>query len=292
MAENNLVRVVTLLFHNEEKEVFCFLDSLKKHLLAPAELVIWSNGGDFESVKKWIENQKNSLNFKIVLGGLGKNLGFAAGVNRAAELESGSDWNSLLLLNPDAVLSTDLNTEHLSQLIGLNAISGLRVFNDLKKTHRQSSARSFPHFLTALTGREGLLTRWLPNNSWSTKYLGTQLDADVIQKVDWVSGCALFMPRNLWQRLKGFDESYFFAVEDVDLGRKAQRAGIPIFYAPIIDVVHLIGTSSAKRPAKSDYYHHLGMWIYFLRWTGPLGFLFSPFVFLGIWARYLYRRLV
>src|SRR5690606_2115966 len=118
------------------------------------------------------------------------------------------------------------------------------------------------------------------------------LDSDKTTRVDWVSGCALFADRKSWDRLEGFDERYFLYVEDVDLGRKAREASIPVTYFPKVDVVHAIRGSALKRPAFSDLQHHIGMFRYSLKWSGPMGKLAAPFIALAIVARYLSRRIL
>lgn len=283
------LRIITPFYFSDTDEIKNLLASLQAQIKIPAEIVLWNNGGDLEFAQVWV--QANApLNFDLVIAGSGKNLGFACAVNRAAEVDSGKNWDALLCLNPDATLLSPIDENILGQLLALNGLAGLRVFNDAGRRVRQMNARSFPSWRSSISGREGLLTRYFPQNPWSKKYLGQNLDTTTIQRVDWVSGCALFCPRDLWQRLKGFDEAYFFAVEDVDLGRKAQKNKVPVFYAPLVDVAHEIGSSARKRPLKSDLYHHLGMWIYYIKWSSPLGFLLGPFVFLGIGARFLFRR--
>lgn len=292
MAQNGgevKVRIVTVAFENIDG-LLRLLNSLALHWKAPdTEVIIYDNGGCREASENWIRRASSSLPFQIEVIGSGKNLGFSAAVNRTSE-RPGS-WTHLLLLNPDAWLSSDVTEKTLATLKTHNGIVGLRVFDDANQSTRQMSARRFPSLLTSLTGREGLITRIWPDNPWSRKYLATDLAPDAAASVDWVSGCALWVDRESWIQLRGFDESYFLYVEDVDLGRKAERLNIPVTYLPVIDVVHEPRGSSKKSPHKADFYHHMGMWIYHVKWAGLIGWLIGPFVFLGIWLRFVLRRL-
>ncbi|MBS1984427.1 MAG: glycosyltransferase family 2 protein [Bdellovibrionales bacterium] len=281
-------RIVTVGYGDPEG-IRALLDSLVQHLKAPAEIVVHDNGGARAAVESWREQK--SLPFSIAVIGEGKNIGFSAAVNRATEFNSGHEWTHLLCLNPDLQLLTDITPTTLDVLAAKSGIIGFRVFDDAARSSRQASARRFPSVLTSFTGREGWLTRLWPTNPWSRRYLATDLVADQESLVDWVSGCALWVAKSDWQKLRGFDESYFLYVEDVDLGRKAQQHKLPVRYLPVVDVVHHTRGTSKKSPWRADLYHHLGMWTYHVKWAGPLGFILGPFVFVGIWLRFLVRRL-
>lgn len=274
-------------------QIESLLNSIERWAAIPLTVMIWDNGDSGDAVKQWERNEKKSPAIQIRLLGNGRNLGFGAAINRCIEaIQKDTSNNSpFIVINPDAELASSLSQELIQELSSKRALVGFRVFNDREKKVRQASARAFPSFSTSLTGREGLLTRFFPRNRFSRHYLGTQLDAEKEQTVDWVSGCAFFCDTETWNKLRGFDESYFLYVEDVDLGRTAQRKGISVIYSPTLDVIHLIRGSASQRFWQSDFHHHLGMWIYYIKWASPLDFLISPFVFLGIWIRFMMRRL-
>ncbi len=267
------------------------LSSLKKHISVPCDVVVWNNGGPSDLIEKHLTEQSPS-DFSVFLFQSKKNLGFAPGVNRASEVLPERSFDALLLLNSDAILLSSLDKTQFEALMNLNAVVGLKVYNDELKTHRQKSARSFPNVLTSVTSRQSILAKLFPKNPWTKKYLGNSLNENVLQKVDWVSGCALFCPIKIWKALGAFDEAYFFGVEDVDFGRKAQKSKIPVYFYPFLEVLHIGGLAATKRAWKSDFYHHLGMWNYFLKWSHPLSFFFGIFIFCGIFLRFATRRLV
>ncbi|MBN4071809.1 glycosyltransferase family 2 protein [bacterium AH-315-F18] len=59
--------------------------------------------------------------------------------------------------------------------------------------------------------------------------------------VDWVSGAAMLVRRDLLQQLSGFDEEYFMYFEDVDLCRRARDAGSTVHYLADAGVYHAVG---------------------------------------------------
>lgn len=284
-----LVRVIVVVYHNPH-DLPPLIRSLQKHMQLPYELIIWDNGGCAEA----IADLQAGYAGKVMLyhGGDGSNLGFGLAVNRAAAMTTVNQPDSFFLLNPDARLASDFSVEHWQALQLKNALTGLQVFDDDAMTQRQASARSFPNMMTSVAGREGILTRVWPGNPFSKAYLQNHLSSTGWQQVDWVSGSAVWVSRAQWEVLGGYDERYFLYVEDVDLGRKAQKLGIPVVFYPEIKVVHHIGgTRKGKGNRKAEWHHHMGMLKYHLKWGGVLGWLTSPVVAAAIFARYLTRIL-
>ena len=282
------MRVVILNYFGQEDVVEC-LKSLETHIKIKTDVVVWNNGGATDLIS---DHAKKLLNpdINIFVVPSKSNVGFAPGVNRACEWKPERDFEALLLLNSDATLLTRLDEAKFQELLALKSVVGFKVYNNAQKTERQKSARSFPSLITSFTSRQSFVAKIFPNNPWTKKYLNLDLSENTPQKVDWVSGCALFTSHVVWKKLGAFDEAYFFSVEDVDLGRTAQKKSVPVLYYPGIEVLHVGGVAAGRSAWKSDFYHHLGMWVYFIKWARPLEFLVCPFVFAGILFRFLFRR--
>ena len=59
-----------------------------------------------------------------------------------------------------------------------------------------------------------------------------------IGSVDWVSGAAMMVKRDPFDRLGGFDEAFFMYVEDMELCFRAKKLGILTYFYPGVIVVH------------------------------------------------------
>lgn len=59
------------------------------------------------------------------------------------------------------------------------------------------------------------------------------------QEVGWVGGAAMFIKRECWDQLKGFDGEIFMYGEDVELCYRAKKKGWKIMINPETSVVHL-----------------------------------------------------
>jgi hypothetical protein len=89
--------------------------------------------------------------------------------------------------------------------------------------------------------------------------------------VGWVTGAALFIRRDLFRELGGFDEKMFMFFEDKDLCKRAQNSSREIVYEPSVSIVHVKGGSSgggmsaraasAYRASQRYYYQkHCSLW--------------------------------
>jgi GT2 family glycosyltransferase len=71
------------------------------------------------------------------------------------------------------------------------------------------------------------------------------------RNVDYVSGCALLIRTDIWERLGGLDVQYKPAYyDDVDLCLRAHALGLRVRYAPLSCVIHFEGTSMGKNVAE------------------------------------------
>jgi len=73
--------------------------------------------------------------------------------------------------------------------------------------------------------------------------------------VDWVSGGAFAIKKDLFEKIHGFDENFFMYFEDVDLCRRASSVGGKILYLPQFTIRHFGGQSyDDTRKQKVEYY--------------------------------------
>lgn len=74
------------------------------------------------------------------------------------------------------------------------------------------------------------------------------LEYNYVREVDYVSGAAMMISKELWDDIGGFDERYVPAYyEDADLAFEVRRRGKKVLYQPDSAVVHFEGISNGKR---------------------------------------------
>jgi N-acetylglucosaminyl-diphospho-decaprenol L-rhamnosyltransferase len=188
------------------------------------------------------------------------NVGFAKANNQAAQVAQGK---TLLFLNPDTIFidqAIELMFTHLESNPDIGVL-GPKVFNS--DGSLQYSCRRFPTLMTGLFNRYSLLSRWLPDNPYTVKYLMKDFSHDEKLEVDWLSGCCLMVPRAIFEKVRGFDEHYFLFNEDIDLCRVINQNGFKVMYFPRAKIMHHVSTSNRKVPIEIIIKRHHGMRYYY-----------------------------
>lgn len=196
---------------------------------------------------------------EVTLIDLLSNAGFAAGVNRG--IRECPDASFFFLLNPDSVVAPEAIPRLVAFVKGQQEVGivGPLVFDDLAHRTVQPSCRRFPTLLTGAFNRHSLFTRLFKGNAAVGRYL--YLDENLVEPrvVDWVSGCAMLVRREVFDTVGLFDEGFFFFCEDIDLCWRAQKAGWRVMYCPKASVVHLAGKSAEQVPYRTLVAKHQSM---------------------------------
>ena len=96
------------------------------------------------------------------------------------------------------------------------------------------------------------------------EYLCKDIDQTKTQEVDWAMGAALFMSRETYALLGGFDQRYFLYMEDEDLCLRAWKQNIPVIYYPEIALIHNHQKGS-RHIGKNTWWHLQSLMKYFRR---------------------------
>jgi N-acetylglucosaminyl-diphospho-decaprenol L-rhamnosyltransferase len=181
----------------------------------------------------------------------GANLGYGGAANRGAH---GVTSEFVLVCNPDTLFDPD-SLERLAEAMDAHpraGVSGPRI--DTPEGEVYPSARTFPTVTDSIGhGFLGIVWR---QNPWSRRYLMSDRPLDRPSTVDWVSGSCMFLRTEAFNRVGGFDESFFMYAEDVDLCRRLGEAGFASLYVPSARVTHAQGVSSARHPYRMIVAHH------------------------------------
>jgi N-acetylglucosaminyl-diphospho-decaprenol L-rhamnosyltransferase len=181
----------------------------------------------------------------------GQNLGFGAGVNRGvARLVDEPEL--LIVANPDV----EVHRGAISELAAaLDEHPGWGIVGPTILTEDGSvypSVRRFPNPVDA--AGHALLGLISEDNPFTRRYRSAASRPD--GGVDWVSGSFFVVRRSAFERLGGFDESYFMFAEDMDLCFRAHELGIGVGVAPTAVVTHVEGVSRRAHPYRMLLAHH------------------------------------
>lgn len=181
-----------------------------------------------------IESDFRDLNLRLII--LPHNLGFGTANNRGAQIAQGK---YLLALNADTILKE----------------KSIREMIQFLENHLEAGIAG-PKLLT----QEGEVQEWgcgprtsiwrivknnigfIPHSLW--------LSLEPI-KVDMVSGAALMVRKEVFERVKGFDENFFMYFEDEDLCWRVKDFGYDVYYLGNVTITHLGGQSFKRGETKS-----------------------------------------
>lgn len=80
------------------------------------------------------------------------------------------------------------------------------------------------------------------------------------RRVDWVSGAAVLARFDVWRDLGFFDPAYFLYYEEVDLMRRAARAGWECWHVAEARIIHVEGASTDLRSARAERVRKPAYW--------------------------------
>lgn len=191
---------------------------------------------DNNSTDGSIEMLENKYVNKIRLIKNNKNLGFGIANNLGAKIARGE---YLFFLNSDIIAKEDILSGLAKIFESRPEIGILAPRLILPDGSEQKFAfGNFPSLAGLILGK-------IKKDTAEKKYV----------KIDWVSGAALAIRKNLFDQVGGFDENFFMYFEDMDLCKRIGEAGYKIEVLPSVQVVHLGGRSIQKDGVRKKIYY-------------------------------------
>ncbi|WP_396137060.1 glycosyltransferase family 2 protein [Blastococcus goldschmidtiae] len=236
---------ILIVSYNAEAFLRDCLDSIAsaRHTDASWEVVIVDNASD-AATRRLVESHP-AVQQRILLP---LNVGFAAAVNLAARSATG---RNLLLLNPDTHLYPGTIEAALSRLHehpDIGVLGGRTLYPDGRVD--PASCWGAPSLWSHVSFALGL-SALLPNSVIANPEEIGGWDRSTFREVGVVTGCFLLISRELWDRLGGFDETFFMYGEDADLTIRARALGYRPSIEPTAVLTHSKGASSSSAAAKS-----------------------------------------
>lgn len=203
-----------------------------------------------------------------------KNLGFAEANNLGIKAATGK---YVFLLNPDTLVLEgdfrkliDFLKEH-SEI----GIIGPKVLNSDFSLQRQCK-RGWPTFWNSVCYVSGLW-KIFNKTQWQKKVFGgyflLEKDDNEMSEVDQISGAAMIIRREVFEKIGFLDSSYFLYWEDSDFCYRTQKGGFKVFYYPYIKILHYGGRGGTeKTPFKNLWYFHRNLFIFYRKYLAPKTF--------------------
>lgn len=236
---------IVIVNYNTEKLLYDCLTSIKKadKPRGGYEVIIVDNDSQDNSVEM-IESK--FPDYHLIKSK--KNLGFAKANNLAVK-EISSRY--VLFLNSDTVITKYSLVKPLKYLKNHQKVGGLTIKLLLKDgSIDYDNHRGNPTPWNSFCKLFGLSALFPKSNFFNNYYLGFQ-KLNRIHAIPVTAGSYLMMPSKLFRELGGWDETYFFYGEDIDLSYRINEAGYKLIYYPKVTTLHLRGASSGLRKESS-----------------------------------------
>ena len=270
MKNNPKVSIIIVHFFGIDYIINC-LDSVFKSDYPNLEVVVVFNGNrdnSYEIVKDRFSQVIPILNKK--------NLGFAKANNQGIKKGSGEIF---FLLNDDAIIHPELISILAKELISSKKIGivGPKIYYMFEREKIWFAGGKID---------------WVKQETY---HLGRNVEdkdwKDDKKEVDFITGCALMIKREVINKVGLLDERFFAFYEDADWCQRTKRAGYRVLYVPFGGVWHHKSATAGKiffgREKEKNYLWLV--WTYFKRdFIKKLRTNRNKFIFFN---RYLPKRL-
>jgi len=231
------VSLILLNFNNHHFTLDC-LQSLQHLTYSNYEAIVVDNGSKQESI-----NAIRSAYPDVTLLETGKNLGFTGGNNVGIRhaLEHGADY--VMLLNNDTVVAPDfldilVDVMEKDHTIGVTGPI-IYYFDHPHTIWSVAGALDWSHGTSSMIGL----------NEEDKGQYGLEP-----KQADFISGCALLVRREVWEKVGVLDDDFFIYYEETEWCVRAGRAGYKLVYVPKSMIWHKISIEQRATSPWAYYY--------------------------------------
>ena len=246
------IAVIILNYNGKEDTLTC-LESLQKVVGDgyTTETIVVDNASGDDSV---VEIQEKYPEVKLLINP--QNLGFSEGNNVGIRHALTNQADYILLLNNDTTVDGYLFRELLvaEKTIDKSAVMGPKIyFSSGREFHKD---RYKPEELGQVLWYAGGKIDW--DNVIASHRGVDEVDRgqfNELGKTQFVTGCALFAPRVIFETVGLFDAKLYLYYEDVDFCKRAQKKGYDLYYIPGAKVWHKNAVSSGGSGSDLQVYY-------------------------------------
>lgn len=225
------VAVIILNFKVTRDTIEC-INSVQKSDYKNIQIIVVNN-----SLNDGLEDEIKKFN-EVTFIQNKENLGFSGGNNIGIKyaLISGTDY--IFILNPDTIIDKSCISTLVNN-INEGDILGPKIY--FYKSHKIWYAGGILDKLNVIGKHRGV----------DEEDIGQY---ESIEETDYVSGAALFIKKEVFDKIGFFDENYFLYYEDSDFCLRAKKAGFRILYVPRSEVYHKNALSTGLGSPLQDYF--------------------------------------
>ncbi len=231
---------IIIVSYNSENTIKDCIDSVLNTIKKHSFEIIVSDNSENEITNELISKEYGK-NSKLVYIKNDSNLGFSKANNVGIKQSKGE---FVLFLNPDTKVY-EKTVDGMIEFMKKNPDCGVSTcFVELPGGKLdQASHRGFPTPLRSLSYFTGL-SKFFSKNKLLGGYSMLYKNMEETHEIDSAAGSFMLVPRKVGNRIKWWDEDYFFYGEDLDFCFRVKELGYKVYFVPEFKALHLKGVSS------------------------------------------------
>lgn len=236
-----MISVIIINYKQKKLTESCIASVYYNIKSTPIEVIVINNSPEDDLSR--LENTYEGL--KVISNA---NKGFSQANNLGAKHAKGE---YLFFLNADTVLRSDFTGGFLNRFGSRQfGAAGLKLYNE-DGTFQLSTGKEINFFNEIKNKEDEQRFRERDNEFIESK----EKEFDKVTEADWVTGAAMIIRKDVYEKAGGFDESYFLYYEDADLCKRLQKEGLKNYFYPDSDIVHLKGETENPEFRTDTYYY-------------------------------------
>jgi hypothetical protein len=214
------------------------IPSVERSSYSPFTIIVVDNASSDDSVR-WLQEEAGGIHLLVN----SENIGFARGNNRGIGKALDLDAAYILLLNNDTAIERTMLEElvNLAERDPSIGITGPKIYY-WDDRGRIWFAGGRIDFWRGKIYHHGV--RSMNDSAYSST-----------RDVDYITGCALMIKRDVVEKIGFLDPSYGIYTEDVDLCHRARLAGYRVVFCPEARMWHRISASTGGGLTPFKIYH-------------------------------------
>ena len=236
--EKGKVAIILLNYNGAGDTIEC-IESIKQSVYKNYEIIVVDNCSTDDSVSVLEDYSKKT---PLIFLRSKWNNGFSAGNNIGIREAQKRNFDYVLLLNNDTLVTIDFLQELLN------------AYERVDKGSVLSGTIMYAYEREKIWYAGGSYSEWTAK----AKHLRMNETADAtpteIEEVNFISGCEVLIPIGDIKKIGLMDEDYFLYTEDLDYSIKIKKARIKMYYVPKSVIYHKVSSSTQKISKMVSYY--------------------------------------
>ena len=248
------ISIIIINYKTKEMTSDCIESVLQFESKIKLEVIVVDN----DSGEDEILFLKNKFDNKVKFIANDVNIGFGGANNQAAKIAQG---DLLFFLNSDTIV-------------------GENIFEKIIDNFNDSSIGMVSPFL--LTGERVAQSHAFGvfpdiHNTIFKKKVNYKVNSNKLIEVDWFSGAAMVVRKEVFEKIGSFDENFFMYFEDIDLCRRIKNIEKRIIVDKNISIIHLGGKSLEEHSKRKRMYYDSQNY-YFKKYYGFFAMMLVRFI--------------